>query len=135
MATGAIGSRAFARPKREYHRGLARPASTAPPEILVLGATGFIGQELARQLLERGHPVRILVRNPGRLPAELKAPRVDVVVGDLSRERWARTALEGIRCVYHLARPNVKTWEEWTEHEIEATRRVAEACLTAKVGG
>ena len=42
--------------------------------------------------------------------------------------------LKGIDCVYHLARPNVKTWQEWTEHEIEATRRVAEACLTAKVG-
>ena len=40
----------------------------------------------------------------------------------------------GSDCVYHLARPNVKTWEEWTEHEIEATRRVAEACLAAKVG-
>ena len=48
--------------------------------------------------------------------------------------RRARPALEGIRCVYHLARPNVKTWEEYAEHEIEATRRVAEACLTAKVG-
>ena len=38
-----------------------------------------------------------------------------------------------IRCVYHLARPNVKTWEEWAEHETETTRRIALACLTAKV--
>ena len=76
----------------------------------------------------------MLVRNPSRLPADLNDPRVDIVVGDLSQGSGLAPALEGIRCVYHLARPHVKTWEEWTEHEIEATRRVAEACLTAKVG-
>ena len=54
-------------------------------------------------------------------------------MGDLSQESGLAPALEGIRCVYHLARPNVKTWEEWTEHEIETTRRVALACLAAKV--
>ena len=46
----------------------------------------------------------------------------------------SRSGARGIRCVYHLARSHVKTWEDFAEHEIEATRRVAEACLTAKVG-
>ena len=76
----------------------------------------------------------MLVRNPGRLPADLKAPAVDVVVGDLSRGTDLAGALEGIRCVYHLARPHVKSWNEWVEHEVESTRRVGEACLAAKVG-
>ena len=44
-----------------------------------------------------------------------------------------RQRIEGIRCVYHLARPNVKTWEEWAEHETEATRRIALACLAANI--
>ncbi len=103
------------------------------PEILVLGATGFIGRELARQLVNRGHSIRVLVRNPGRLPPDLKDARVDVVVGDLSQKAGLAQALEGIRCVYHLARPNVKTWQEFVEHEIDATCGVAEACLAAKV--
>ena len=56
-----------------------------------------------------------------------------MVVGDLSQGSGLASALAGIRCVYHLARPSVKTWEEWTEHEIDATRRIGEACLTANV--
>ncbi len=114
--------------------GAAPVGPGVPPEILVLGGTGFIGQELARQLVDAGHFIRVLVRNPDRLPAKLNNPRIDVVVGDLSRGLGLAPALKGIRCVYHLARPNVKTWAEWTEHEIEATRRVAVACVTANVG-
>jgi nucleoside-diphosphate-sugar epimerase/predicted dehydrogenase len=115
------------------NRAAVSATTRSTPEILVLGATGFIGRELARQLLDRGHPIRALVRNPGRLPPDLKDARVEVVVGDLSQKAGLATALEGIRCVYHLARPNVKTWEDFVEHEINATRGVAEACLAAKV--
>jgi predicted dehydrogenase/nucleoside-diphosphate-sugar epimerase len=126
-----------ARPARGAN-GPASPAapsgSPARPEILILGATGFIGRELARQLLDRGHAIRVLVRNPSRLPPDLRGPRVDVVVGDLSRDAGLVPALIGIQGVYHLARPHVKTWEEYAEHEVEATRRVAEACLAAQVG-
>ena len=55
------------------------------------------------------------------------------MVGDLSKDADIVAALAGVRYVYHLARPTVKTWEEFTQHEIEATRRVAQACLAAKV--
>jgi nucleoside-diphosphate-sugar epimerase/predicted dehydrogenase len=112
------------------------PAGVQPtrhPEILVLGATGFIGQELTMQLIAQGHAVRTLVRNPSRLPAAVRTELTDVVVGDLSREGDIAKALAGIRYVYHLARPLVKTWEEFAEHEIEATRRLARACLAAKI--
>ena len=64
----------------EIGRSAIRPAPSKPPakisaaapapvspRILILGASGFIGQELLRQLTDAGQEVRILVRNPGRL--------------------------------------------------------------------
>ena len=44
-----------------------------------------------------------------------------------------RQAMEGIDCVFHLARSNVKTWEEYQQFEIGATRQVAECALEAGV--
>ena len=106
---------------------------TVHPEILVLGATGFIGQELARQLLAGGHAVRVLVRDPGRLPVDLHDPRVDVIVGDLCQSTDLERSLEGVQYVYHLARANVTTWKEFTQQDIEVTRQVALTCLARNV--
>jgi uncharacterized protein YbjT (DUF2867 family) len=47
--------------------------------ILITGATGNIGRELVRELLERDAEFRVLVRDPARAPAG-----VDHVVGDLA---------------------------------------------------
>lgn len=41
--------------------------------VLVLGATGATGQRLVRQLLERGHDVKLIVRSTERLPEEIHA--------------------------------------------------------------
>ena len=111
--------------------------TTSPPasraEIVVLGATGFIGQELARQLVIQGHAIRVLVRNPARLPDDLRGPNVEVITGDLIRSDDLEKAITDSRIVYHLARANVKTWEEFTEQDIEVTRKVAEICLARSV--
>ena len=104
--------------------------TSRPADILLLGATGFIGQELARQLLAAGHRIRLLVRNPGRLPDELRDPGVEVIAGDLTRTADLERAIDGSRFVYHLARANVKTWEEYVQQDIEVTRQVAETCLS-----
>ena len=49
-------------------------------KVAVLGATGRTGRVLVEELLRRGHDVRVLVRDPGRL-GEV-ADRVEVVQGD-----------------------------------------------------
>lgn len=67
--------------------------------ILVTGATGSVGGELARTLAARGLPVRALARDPGRaaLPAA-----VEVVPGDLQVPETLRPALAGVDRVFLL---------------------------------
>jgi predicted dehydrogenase/nucleoside-diphosphate-sugar epimerase len=106
---------------------------TKAAAIVVLGATGFIGRELARQLVDAGHRIRVLVRSPDRLPDELRVPSVEIFKGDLTKPEHVQRAIERSHVVYHLARANVKTWNEFVEQDIEVTRQVAEACLASKV--
>ena len=48
--------------------------------ILVVGATGKTGRPLAEQLLSKYHRVRVIVRSPHKLPAEvLEHPDITVI--------------------------------------------------------
>ncbi len=104
-----------------------------PVRTLVLGATGFIGQELIRQLTAAGRRVRILARSPEKLSVQLRAAGLEAIRGDMEEPADLERAMSGIECVYHLARSSVKTWPEYQRREIDATRRIAEAALAAGV--
>lgn len=72
----------------------------APPETLVVGATGFVGRALVARLVGPGPPVRALVRDPRRM-RELP-PGTEGVLGDVTDAPGLRAALRGIRVVYYL---------------------------------
>lgn len=65
--------------------------------ILVTGATGNVGGQVAAQLAEAGAPVRALVRDPAkaRLPGGVEA-----VAGDLGDTASLRAALGGVGSVF-----------------------------------
>ena len=69
--------------------------------ILLTGATGVVGGELLPELLEAGHRVRVLVRDPRKLGEH----RVDVQItlGDLRDPLSIRHAMRGVDTVIHLA--------------------------------
>jgi len=110
-----------------------RTSIDSKPSVLVLGATGFIGKEVVRQLIASGHIVRLLVRNAGNLPMSLRIPEVDCQVGDLMSVEDVRRAMDGIGTVIHLARSNVKRWVDYEKYEVGASRQVAECALEAGV--
>lgn len=70
--------------------------------ILVTGATGYIGGRLVPKLLEAGHQVRTLSRDPDRLAGRPWFPRVESHRGDLLRPETLGAALEGVEVVYYL---------------------------------
>lgn len=74
---------------------------TAP--VAVLGAAGKTGRAVTAALLERGQPLRALVRRAGAVAAH---PLVTEHVADLADERAVASALDGVRAAYLIA-PNV----------------------------
>jgi nucleoside-diphosphate-sugar epimerase len=72
--------------------------------VLVTGATGFVGSHTARALVRAGHDVRVLARDPAKVPAVFgNGPRLDVVTGDMTDALAVRRALEGCDAVVHAA--------------------------------
>jgi predicted dehydrogenase/nucleoside-diphosphate-sugar epimerase len=108
-----------------------RPSSVRP-NVLVLGGAGFIGQELIRHLLARGHSVRAMVRGLGSLTG-IENSNLEVVRGDIRDRTALEAATAGIEYVYHLAHAQCKTWLEYQTNDVEPTRLVGEVCLAAKV--
>jgi predicted dehydrogenase/nucleoside-diphosphate-sugar epimerase len=106
---------------------------TPVPRILVLGGSGFIGQALLRKLNHLDRSIRVLLRSPSKLPAELKSAQIEVQRGDLANDADLLSSMAGIDYVYHLARSDGKTWTDWQRDEVEVTRRIAQAALTAGV--
>ena len=69
---------------------------------LVTGATGLLGNNIVRLLLERGVPVRALVRETAD-PRPLDGLDVDAVEGDLLDPVSLQQACQGVSEVVHAA--------------------------------
>ncbi len=70
-------------------------------KVLVVGATGFVGSQIARELRAQGHETRALVRGGNAHPRaeQLAESGVDVVDGDLTRPETLTSACTGIEAV------------------------------------
>ena len=82
------------------------------------GATGFLGGELARQLVSAGHEVVALVRDPARATG-LRGAGVELVLGDLDDTAALDRLLEGADGFFHVA-----GWYKHGRREHETLRRV-----------
>ena len=68
--------------------------------ILVTGATGNVGSEIARQLIAKNVPFRIYVRDADKAATMIGAEGYEIALGDFSNEAAFASALEGVDAVY-----------------------------------
>lgn len=69
--------------------------------ILITGATGYIGGRLVRALEQDGRQLRCMARRPEILKARL-APHVEVVAGDVLLPDQLEAALADVDTAYYL---------------------------------
>lgn len=104
--------------------------------VLIVGASGFIGQRIAAGLYERAAHVRLFTR---RRPAPLAAEgeRTSYAVGDIRNEDSVRAACQGIDTVFHLA-GHAHAWADTgddlhREITVVGTRNLLRAAVAAGV--
>ncbi len=68
----------------------------------VTGATGFLGSELAKQLISRGHTVAALVRTPEKARV-LQTLGAEIHRGDITDRQSLRAPMTGVDGVFHVA--------------------------------
>src|SRR6202140_4951203 len=100
--------------------------------VLVTGASGFLGWHVARVLLERGYPVRALVRQ-GSMIHDLDAERV---TGDLRDAASLERAVSGCGLLFHVA-ADYRLWardpRELYRGNVDGTRNLLQAAKQAGV--
>jgi len=99
---------------------------------LVTGGSGFLGWHVARVLIERGIPVRALVRPGSRVP-DL---HVETVTGDLRERASLERAVQGCGLLFHVA-ADYRLWArdpgELYRSNVEGTRNLLEAARAAGI--
>ena len=100
-------------------------------DFLVTGGSGFLGINLVRHLLARGHRVRSLDIAPFPFT---DAGSVDAMVGDIRDPDVARTAVDGVDAVVHCAAAlPLYSPEEIRSTDVYGTRVLLEAARGAGI--
>jgi UDP-glucose 4-epimerase len=72
-------------------------------KIFLTGGTGFIGHFVAREFLEQGHSLKILARNPNKVPSLASHEKVEMVRAGLLNHEAIKKGLEGCDACIHIA--------------------------------
>lgn len=96
--------------------------------VLVTGATGYIGGRLVPYLLNAGHQVRCMTRDPERLALDPWRDRVEVVLADALDPTTLDDALADCDVAYYLIHAMAGEVKRFAEIDRKTAANFAQAC-------
>jgi len=100
-------------------------------KIFLTGGTGFIGHFVAKEFLEYGHSLKILARNPDKIPSLAKHDNVKMIGADLLDSEAIKKGLEGCDACVHIALGWGETPLEMLAKDTTATVQLLEFAANA----
>ena len=106
--------------------------------ILVTGGTGFIGENFIPRLLEKGHKVRLLVRDLEK-GQRLFRDKCEYFTGDITNRQSLTGCCDGIDVVFHMVAkvgnqlPNEETLKLFREINVSGTKNIVDESCKANV--
>lgn len=101
-------------------------------QVLVIGATGYVGGRLVPRLREAGHAVRCLVRDPRKVSG--RWPDVEIVRGDVLDAESLTRAAAGCTVMYYLVHSMAAGEGEFEERDRAGARNAVNAATHAGIG-
>ena len=102
--------------------------------ILVTGASGFIGQHLVRRLEKQGSNIKVLVRNSKKTANN----NTRIFECDIFDEKVLRKAVDEVNVVFHLVAKthdskNIDNTKDYFKINVEGTKRLLDACSISSI--
>jgi len=98
--------------------------------VLLLGSTGFFGRAVAHKMLDAGHQLRVLVRDPMKAAA-FKVRGAQVLVGDALNPAAVTQAAQGTEHVVSLVAVRRNRPQSFLEVNVDGPRILGEAAKAA----
>ncbi len=103
------------------------------PSVLITGGTGLVGNELTKQLVQKGYDVIILTRDASGKPKN--QPGISYAEWDVTNQKIDKAAIEQADYIIHLAGAGVadKRWTEERKQLIRDSRTMSSKLLVKAV--
>jgi len=93
-------------------------------KTLIIGASGFIGSYLLKELESNKELIRVMARTPSKVTTH--SEKTEVVQGDLDDTDSIKTALKGIKTIYYLAHSMSDDESDFKKREISQAKNIAQ---------
>lgn len=100
--------------------------------VLLLGSTGFVGRGVAHKLLDSGHQLRVLVRDPMKAAA-FKVRGAQVIIGDALDPATVVQAAQGVDHIISLVAVRRNRPQSYLAVNVDGARIMGEAAKAAGV--